>query len=525
MNTFCKHSLLGGGKNKPVHLFTKGTVLSLLLISACTTFTACNESENAIPQMASNRLNISVGIHQPQSRAGLITSATLPEASEIGIKLEGYDDADNIKFTAATQDSKQVWNPASDIVLDETKGTLYAYYPWKSGTDLSAISVETASQTDYLYAEPVANVSEKNANVPVTMKHMLANVKIAINKGTYVGTGNISKIAIQSDGFATAGTFNAAQETPGFVADSYTGVGDVITNTTATTLGGNAIDIMVVSNDAEKPITIAATIDGVEYTATTTAVELAKGNSYQYTLTLNSTFMSVSKVTVTPWNNVPKEDDLILEECSPWTNISNGVYAVSADRKPVELPQADESCIAVALITNNQKIMIYKTDVTNSTGGVKYYWGMKLYQKDVAGITEITDKSVAEADFNGKANTAAIIAAYSEHSVDMVDNDMCKGLETLNSGSNGKNNQGYNDWYIPAAGQLWEMYTKKSVINGALTQIGGSYFVDNDNYWSSSEYDSSDAWYVKFYSTGTMSESYKFKSGGGNRVRFVRDIN
>ena len=252
--------------------------------------------------MASNRLNISVGIHQPQSRAGLITSATLPEASEIGVKLDGYDDADNIKFTAATQDSKQVWNPASDIVLDETKGTLYAYYPWKSGTDLSAIPVETASQTDYLYAEPVANVSEKNANVPVTMKHMLANVKIAINKGTYVGTGNISKIAIQSDGFATGGTFNAAQETPAYTAT--TGAGTAIESTAATTLGGTATDIMVVPTGVAKPITFTATIDDVDYTVTSSDVTLQNGNSYEYTLSLNSTFMSVSEVSVTPWNNV-----------------------------------------------------------------------------------------------------------------------------------------------------------------------------------------------------------------------------
>ena len=521
---------MGGGKNKPVHLIAK-ELLPLLLISACTTFTACNESENAIPQMASNRLNISVGIHQPQSRAGLITSTTLPEASEIGIKLEGYDDADNIKFTAATQDSKQVWNPASDIVLDETKGILYAYYPWKSGTNLSAIPVETASQTDYLYAEPVANVSEKNANVPVTMKHMLANVKIVINKGTYVGTGNISKIAIQSDGFATGGTFNAAQETPAYTAT--TGTGTVIESTAATTLGGNATNIMVVPTGAAKPITFTATIDDVDYTVTSSDVTLQNGNSYEYTLSLNSTFMSVAGINVQEWTGVPKES-LTLEKNMPiegtidLKTAANGVYAVAQNGKGVTVDDADESCIAVALITDNQRIMIekmgeantdiikaaYTADGAPKTSSKEFYWGMQ--GSDVADITDIYNSEAAKQDFNGKANTAAIIAT--------PDTDSYTGYANMGTYCTKFNEMSgtYADWYIPAAGQLYEISTNVTDINTALTNIGGTNFNTSYGYWSSSEKASSYAWYMKL-NHGDV--SYFYKSDNGHYyVRFVRDL-
>ena len=516
MSTFCKHSLTGGGKNKPVHLIAKG-LLPLLLISACTTFTACNESENAIPQMASNRLNISVGIHQPQSRAGLITSATLPEASEIGIKLEGYDDADNIKFTAATQDSKQVWNPASDIVLDETKGTLYAYYPWKSGTDLSAIPVETASQTDYLYAEPVANVSEKNANVPVTMKHMLANVKIAINKGTYVGTGNVSKISIQSDGFATAGTFNAAQETPAYTAT--TGAGTAIESTAATTLGGTATDIMVVPTDVAKPITFTATIDDVDYTVTSSDVTLQNGNSYEYTLSLNSTFMSVAGINVQEWTGVPKES-LTLEKAPPLEGTidlktaANGVYAVAQNGKGVTVDDADESCIAVAFISVNQKVMITKNDATDDGSNYYLYWGYNLYERDVPNLKNLANVTAAKENYKGEDNTAAIIAGYAALGKDMHSRDMCKLLETYNEG-------GYTDWYVPAAGQLYEFYTNKTAIEEALTAISGNAFFRGNSYWSSSEESADRAWNVNF-SDGGVNHSNK---NNRNNVRFVRDIN
>ena len=291
-----------------------------LLLGACAVFTACN-NEESFDMPGAGKLSINVGVNHSTSRS-LIAAATLPDgdAGAIGVMLTDgdgtltdYDAYTNVKFTGATASGSQKWTGETDVLLTENPGTLYAYYPWKDGTNLSAIAIETALQTDYLYATPVTGISETKANADVAMNHVLTNINLSFADGTYAGVGNITSVSVSGDGIATGGTFNAAQETPGFVADSYTGVGDAITNTTATTLGGNAIDIMVVSNDAEKPITIAATIDGVEYTATTSAVELAKGNSYQYTLTLNSTFMSVSKVAVTLWNNVVKEN-LTLEK-------------------------------------------------------------------------------------------------------------------------------------------------------------------------------------------------------------------
>ena len=479
--------------------------------------------------MASNRLNISVGIHQSQSRAGLITSATLPEASEIGIKLDGYDDADNIKFTAATQDSKQVWNPASDIVLDETKGTLYAYYPWKDGTDLSAITIETASQTDYLYATPVTGICETKANADVVMNHVFTNINLSFADGTYAGVGNITSVSVSGDGIATGGTFNAAQETPAFVADSYTGVGDAITNTTATTLGGTDIDIMVVSNDASAPITITATIDGVEYTATTSAVELAKGNSYQYTLTLNSTFMSVSNVSVTPWNNVVK-DNLTMQKPVDKTI---KVYAVSSTNALIDYTTADNTAKGVAIVAGEHKFMIANSDATNDGSNYYLYYD---YDKVDLSLTNYSNAdgtnsfgylggssayvlptdfttwtAGALSDFNGKSNTQVIAASSSNAK------DMCKVLETFNAGSD---NQGHSDWYVPAAGQLALMYLAKTDINAALAKIGGTAFNESYTYWSSSECDADYAWRVDF-SAGIVCN---YSKGNNHLVRFVRDI-
>lgn len=199
---------------------------------------------------------------------------------------------------------------------------------------------------------------------------------------------------------------------------------------------------------------------------------------------------------------------------SPWATMANGVYAVGADGRPVMKEDADESCIGVALITDNQKIMIAKEDATDGTN-TTMYWGYNLYNMNVAGITETTDSNSAKADFNGKANTAAIIAAYTEHSVEMNSRDMAKVLQELNTAED-------TDWYIPSAGQLYEIYTNRTSIDEALTTIGGTTYA-SDIYWSSSEHSSSSGWAVYFasgYVSNTLNKFY-----GSSLVRFIQDLN
>ncbi len=436
-----------------------------------------------------------------------------------------YDSYSTLYFTAAGAGDSQTWAPNTDVVLTETKGTLYAYYPHDGNVDISAIPVDmtAADQTDWLYATPVADVNEDKASVAVTLNHALANINVSLVKGSYVGTGNVTSISVKSDGIAPKGTFNAAQATPNYKA--FEDEGAALERTVTTTLGGTATDIMVVPTGSSATITFNVTVDGTVFTATSAAVELEKGSSYKYTLTLNSTFMSVSDVAVTPWNAVTKET-LTLEKVQANANTgptvnsagkANGVYAVTATGELIAYNDAniDATCLGVALITDNQRIMIEKTqsyDATNTT----FYWGTNLYQKNVAGITETTDQAVAKADFSGKEHTNAIITAYTEHSVDMDARDMCKVLQTFNDG---ENNGGFTDWYIPAAGQLYEIYTNKTNINAALTAMSSTAFSDG-SYWSSSEYDSSSGWGVYFYNGDV---NYYYKSYNG-RVRFVRDI-
>ena len=239
-----------------------------------------------------------------------------------------------------------------------------------------------------------------------------------------------------------------------------------------------------------------------------------------------NTYKNITKVSQLE-NDVPYalKSDVEVE-----IEVPNGVYAVDANGKLIDYTTADNTAIGVALVAGEHKLMIAMNDATDGTY-TTLYWGKNLYKKDVAGITNISSGAdyIGEGkkygtdfttwstgpvvDFNGAANTAAIIAGYTEHGVSMDARDMCTVLNTFNASDS------YNDWYVPAAGQLALMYLAKTDINAALAKIGGTAF-ESDVYWSSSEYDASSAWSVDFFD-GLVINRDKF---GSNRVRFVRDI-
>ena len=535
MNKSCKHFSGGVIPEKTAAKFAKGTFFSLLL-AACTTFTACN-SEESLP-LQGNQLQLSFGVNAPESRA-IHKDATLPDNSPVGVKLDGYADYANLVYKGTTTGGTQAWAlTEGSVTLTDTKGIIYAYWPYSSTTSIDAIDIDmtTADQTDWLYATPVTGICEDKAEAAVIMNHAAANINVTINKGTYLGNGAISNITVQSDGIALGGTFNAAQATPDYTA--FEDEGKPLSRELTTTTGA-ATDIMVVPTGTSAAITFTATIDGIQFTATSAAVKLEKGNSYVYTLNLSdiSTYMTVGSFGVSPWTGVTGETLPLEQKIVPTIK----VYAMSANNEIIDYTTADETAKGVVLHATgkdfDKKFMIAKNNASNDGTNYKLYWlnrqgdlsltnhntvdGTNDYGNlpkpdgSFGGTPFLSDDFTtwtagALSDFDGKGNTAVIATSSSNAK------DMCKVLETFNAGSD---NQGHSDWYVPACGQLALIYLAKDDINAALAKIGGTAFASS-RYWSSSEYDADNAVYVGFYD-GAVDENYK---GGNYWVRFIRDI-
>ena len=515
---------MGGGKIVKNNLLIGTAFLSLALGAASCT----NESE----QLTDSRTApMSVQVANHIASRGLITTGTLP-ADDYGIGVTLVNKSDKAPYDGQTDYANNQWKTANgttwDIVeaanpnLTGTEGVAVAYYPYSSTvTSYEAIPVESASQTDYMYSGWSNDLTNASPEATFTMKHALAAVRVKlVASANYTGDKSASAVTISSDGFMATASLDASTG----ILSSKDGAGaEHSQENLELTLDatGKDVDFLVIPADEEDDINFIATIGGKQYAATVTPGEaLAQGLIHTYTLTLSAAGMKVSTVEVTPWGD-GQTGSSELKPVGPWDYIANGVYAVSADGKPVDYTtaEANSTCIGVALITDNQRIMIAKNDAKDDTY-FNYYWSKNLYAKSVLENRATTDKTTIKADFNGKTNTENIIAAYNEHGVSMDAKDMCSILTAYNN-TNNQNNEGYTDWYIPAAGQLFEIYSNRADIFSALTNIGGTKMNTTNSYWSSSESDNLLGWKVVFNANTDLGDTYKNNSG---YLRFIRDL-
>jgi hypothetical protein len=110
-----------------------------------------------------------------------------------------------------------------------------------------------------------------------------------------------------------------------------------------------------------------------------------------------------------------------------------------------------------------------------------YWWGG--IHEDVQTLTNYASPVSALNDTSGWQNTADI-RAQSAASMYSYDAAMAVDFD--------------NGWYLPAAGQMFHLYVMLSVVNHSLQLVGGDLFssVVSWKYWTSSERNIDDAWYL-----------------------------
>lgn len=286
-------------------------VLTVTAISSLM-FVSCQETEE-LSYSHPEPMNVGVTVELGQTRA-VNHGTELAGGAKIGVfvtKTDGtsYDGQgySNIAYTATGTGASQTWTAASPVLLSSTVGKAVAYYPHGTASDPAAIGVD-ANGEDYMYSGWVNGISNAAPNATFQMRHALTAIAITMKKGSYTGAGAVTAISIQSEGFGKAGTLNA---TTGALS-AVTGAGEAVTWNGSYTMSttGTTNEILVVPNGtAGKAMTVNAVIDGKNYStsiAMDATAAYAQGTIYAYTLTLNGTQLSVTKVSVVPWNTTDK---------------------------------------------------------------------------------------------------------------------------------------------------------------------------------------------------------------------------
>ena len=161
----------------------------------------------------------------------------------------------------------------------------------------------------------------------------------------------------------------------------------------------------------------------------------------------------------------------------------NGVYIMHKNRFLVKKENwkfSNNEASGVAVKTDNCAFVIAKEEQTS----IK--WGR--YGIVIDDCTTTKNSDTAEIDYNGKQNTDAIVTQLGMSETYAA--RYCKEY-VFPHGVKG---------YLPALGELYEVYQNKSEVDACMSLISGKPLYDGSisNYrkWSSTQYDGDDAWFL-----------------------------
>ena len=289
----------------------KAKILLSQLLCIGAVFTACTDDE-VVNQADKAPLQVSVNTSLAKQSRAIVHGEWLPAGSTIRVSLfdtEG-DDYDgqgyyNIQYKATGEEEDQTWaSMGVTPAVSANEAVLVAYHPYNDDEDLdiTAIPVEIASQTDYMYSGPVTGITNAAPKADIVLDHALTAIRVKLVLGDFTGDASVSEIAVASPALASSGTLNAADGSLNNIA----GQGDkyALPVDFGLVAGGTDNDIMFVPDAAVESgvTTVSATIGGKKYTA---GIEFddayRQGYIYTYTLTLNNSGFAVTKVNVKPW--------------------------------------------------------------------------------------------------------------------------------------------------------------------------------------------------------------------------------
>ena len=302
------------------HRLTLSAAMTCAMLAACTQMPdpVGITTEDGSPVVVS--VTASDGI---QTR-GVITGTTLDDGSRIGLSLCDVSGTtyqgityENISYTASGSGSSQKWDADSPILVANTPGTLYGYYPYsESVTDIRKINItaDSNNQTDFLWATPVTNITKANADAAVVMNHALAAVRLSVSRGTYSGTGRVTAASISGADIATSAVLNA--RTGGL--SSYKGYSTAISPTiTAFTLSQTAssIDILAIPcGNTTVNLKVTLTIDGNVYETSIPSAVVKQGNMTECKISVNDGQVYVTSVNVTAWKQNAAGSQIIQKD-------------------------------------------------------------------------------------------------------------------------------------------------------------------------------------------------------------------
>ena len=161
---------------------------------------------------------------------------------------------------------------------------------------------------------------------------------------------------------------------------------------------------------------------------------------------------------------------------------SGGTPLMVKPHKWTSLQSGGETADGVVIVEGGKLLVVAPTE-SDSSG---LLWSSEAVS---GGGTTTSDRVTAYNDWNGKANTTAQIAKAA-----------CQGASYA-PGYCAQYSHGSlaaGKWWLPSLGELEMIYANMLKVNYALSLITGAQQIAETWYWSSTEFSSTNAWYLNF---------------------------
>ena len=231
------------------------------------------------------------------------------------------------------------------------------------------------------------------------------------------------------------------------------------------------------------------------YAGSPISVKIPFGTSYTVSVNAKSGFTTPAQQQFTA-NQVSRSVTMTYLE------IKRGIFILDMDGNLVKSSEWNTSnnskAVGVAVLSDNCKFVIAPTQNSD-----RIYWSKGGAYDTVSGVTTTTNSSTAKTDYKGVSNSSAIVSKYG------AGTDYAAGWCQNYSFKNGKKG------YLGSCGEWQEAYNNKAEINACMSLIGGTPISTDYYHWTSTQYDSNDAWVLR-WSDGSVNSHYKHNN---NRVR------
>ena len=281
-----------------------------MLAAVFVTAAACSPTDELPADTITDESELSISVNTQPPTKGMITERVLPDGSELCIGIFNPDGSNymgknygHLYYKAENSPGTQIWKPSGQVLLGESEGVLYAYYPYSmySGGDIRHIFVEADSYTqdDFMYAGPYTGLNMDNKHVDITLKHALAAIKLTTRRGSYEGAGAIRSIGLGGYCGGYQGYFDVTQ---GKFTEVSTG--GIIYPTTSFNLsdGPNEQYIMLIPTGEPGDLMIRMTIDEVYYTKTIPNFMIEQGKITNLNLSVDKGKLTINSVTLSEWS-------------------------------------------------------------------------------------------------------------------------------------------------------------------------------------------------------------------------------